>query len=223
MSSNIVIAIDGPAGAGKSTIARNLAISLNLKYLDTGAMYRAIALYVLHKDIDPQDKDCVKSVLKKVNLDIKTKSNGNNLVFLNNQEITDEIRQPEVSKAVSYIAENFAVREFLVEMQRKIGRDGAVLDGRDIGTRIFPNADFKFYLTASIEERTQRRLCDLLKEGYNTTYNEVKQELLRRDEIDQNRTYSPLRMAEDAILLDTTNMTQKEVLSKLLERVEGHE
>lgn len=219
MSCNIVIAVDGPAGAGKSTIARDLAVRLNLKYLDTGAMYRAITLFVLENGIDPKDKLSIKFFLDQIDIDMKTDKDGFNRTYLNGDDVTEKIRRPNVSKAVSYVADNYDVREFLVSKQREIGKTGAVVDGRDIGTRVFPDADIKFYLTASIEERTQRRWVELIEQGYITTKEEVKKDLLSRDQLDKNRALNPLKQADDAYLVDTTNLNREDVLNKLIKYI----
>lgn len=216
MKSNFVVAIDGPAGAGKSTIAKNVAVALKLNYLDTGAMYRAVAWFVLQSNVSPADRSKVSNLLGELSLDIMTASSGVNHIYCNGKNITNEIRDPIVSSAVSQVAENYYVRAFLVKKQRQLGRKGAVVDGRDIGTKVFPDASFKFYLTASMEARVERRWKELYKKGFHSNIQEVKSDLTYRDELDQKRAIGPLKKARDAVLIDTTYMTIEQVTSKIV-------
>lgn len=211
------IAIDGPAGAGKSTIAKMLAEKLNYTYLDSGAMYRAVTLCALDKDIELTNKKKLSKLVKELKIDVEYK-NHKFKIYADNKEITDEIRSDEVDNNVSTIAQIKIIRDELVEKQRKIAQQkNIVMDGRDIGTRVLPNADFKFYITATVEERAVRRYKDIINRGEDDkNFQEVKDEIERRDKIDSNRKYSPLKQAEDAIEIDTTDLTKKEVLEKIL-------
>ena len=218
------IAIDGPAGAGKSTIAKMLAEKLNYTYLDSGAMYRAVTLCALENDINLNDREKLSKLVKNLEIDVEYKNNEFK-IYADNNEITDEIRSDKVDNNVSTIAQVKIIRDELVEKQREIARQKSiVMDGRDIGTRVLPDANFKFYITASVHERAVRRFKDIINRGENDKeFQEVKQEIKRRDKIDSNRKYSPLKKAEDAIEIDTTNLTKKEVLSKILQIIKKGE
>ncbi len=214
----ISIAIDGPAGAGKSTIAKMLAKKLNYTYLDSGAMYRAVTLCALDKDINLANKEKLSELVKLLKIDVEYKNNEFK-IYADKDDITNKIRSDEVDKNVSTIAQIKIIRDELVEKQRKIAQEkNIVMDGRDIGTRVLPNADYKFYITASVQERAIRRYKDIIKrdEESDKAFKEVKQEIDRRDKIDSNREHSPLKKAEDAIEIDTTDLTKKEVLTKIL-------
>ena len=219
---SISVAIDGPAGAGKSTIAKMLAKKLNFTYLDSGAMYRAVTYLACDKNIDFNDNDNIIKVTKETDISINY-SNNDFKIFINNKDITKKIRSNIVDKNVSTIAQIKGVRDELVKKQRKIAKSkNIVMDGRDIGTRVLPNADFKFYITATAEERANRRYKDIINRGEsNKTLEEVKNEIIKRDKIDSNRKYSPLKKAKDAIVVDTTKMTKKEVLQNLLSHIKG--
>ena len=218
------IAIDGPAGAGKSTIAKMLAEKLNYTYLDSGAMYRAVTLCALENDINLNDREKLSKLVKNLEIDVEYKNNEFK-IYADNNEITDEIRSDKVDNNVSTIAQVKIIRDELVEKQREIARQKSiVMDGRDIGTRVLPDANFKFYITASVHERAVRRFKDIINRGENDKeFQEVKQEIKRRDKIDSNRKYSPLKKAEDAIEIDTTDLTKKEVLSKILQIIKKGE
>lgn len=211
----LVVAIDGPAGAGKSTVAKLVAQELHLVYIDTGAMYRAVAWKVLH-----QKKGVTTAAIEKVAKDIDVRlyyKGGRTRVFVDGKEVTDEIRTPEVSHIVSKVASLALVREKMVELQRKMAESGSVLmDGRDIGTNVLPNASVKIYLTASIEERAKRRAKELLEKGHAVSEADVEKEIAARDKADMEREISPLRQADDAVLLDTTGLSIKEVVSRIL-------
>lgn len=213
-TNNLIIAIDGPAGAGKSTIAKQVADQLGVKYLDTGAMYRAIALVAMQNNVDITNENELKQMLNSFELDVQY-NRGKNYIYINGHDITNKLRRPEISKAVSYVASNYWVRNFLLYKQREIGKYGCVLDGRDIGTNVFPDADFKFYLTADLEERAKRRKKDLLEQGYDQDLITVMDELKQRDISDQSRTVNPLRIAEDAVKIDTTSLSIEEVVAKI--------
>ena len=211
----LVVAIDGPAGAGKSTVAKLVAQELHLVYIDTGAMYRAVAWKVLH-----QKKGVTTAAIEEVAKDIDVRlyyKGGRTRVFVDGKEVTDEIRTPEISHIVSKVASLALVREKMVELQRKMAESGSVLmDGRDIGTNVLPNASVKIYLTASIEERAKRRARELLEKGHAVSEADVEKEIAARDKADMEREMSPLRQADDAVLLDTTGLSIKEVVSRIL-------
>ena len=211
----LVVAIDGPAGAGKSTVAKLVAQELHLVYIDTGAMYRAVAWKVLH-----QKKGVTTAAIEEVAKDIDVRlyyEGGRTRVFVDGKEVTDEIRTLEVSHIVSKVASLALVREKMVELQRKMAESGSVLmDGRDIGTNVLPNASVKIYLTASIEERAKRRAKELLEKGHAVSEADVEKEIAARDKADMEREISPLRQADDAVLLDTTGLSIKEVVSRIL-------
>ncbi len=211
----LVVAIDGPAGAGKSTVAKLVAQELHLVYIDTGAMYRAVAWKVLY-----QKKGVTTAAIEEVAKDIDVRlyyEGGRTRVFVDGKEVTDEIRTPEVSHIVSKVASLALVREKMVELQRKMAESGSVLmDGRDIGTNVLPNAIVKIYLTASIEERAKRRAKELLEKGHAVSEADVEKEIAARDKADMEREISPLRQADDAVLLDTTGLSIKEVVSRIL-------
>ena len=192
---NLVIAVDGPAGAGKSTIAKIVADKLNINYIDTGAMYRAITYKVLQNDIDVNNEDQIIEIAKNSDIDFK-----DNNIYLDGKILKEEIRTPEVSNNVSNIAQIKEVRYLMVDVQREIGnKSSVILDGRDIGSYVFPKADYKFFLVASPEERGERRYKELIKKGYDTSLEEVIKDVIRRDEIDSNREFAPLVKASDAI------------------------
>lgn len=217
----MIIAIDGYSSTGKSTIAKKLAKELNVIHIDTGALYRGITLYALKYCCKNEsiDKETLIKNLKNIHLDFKFIDSQIHL-FLNGEDISMSIREPEVSRCVSEVAAMEEVRNFLLDIQRNYGRHTSVImDGRDIGTTIFPNADIKFFLTACVEERTKRRFLELQKIGKNISREEVKQNLIDRDYMDSHRSISPLIRANDAILIDNSNLTQEETLQKMLEEV----
>lgn len=214
------IAIDGPAGAGKSTAARMVAEKFGYIYVDTGAMYRAMALYMLREEIDPADQGAVEAACEKADISLEYKD-GVQQVLLNGENVTAEIRTPEVSRASSAVSAYGAVRAKLVELQRKLaGRRDVVMDGRDIGTAVLPNADLKVYLTASAHVRALRRFKELPAGQAGVSLDEVEAEITARDKQDMEREISPLKRAEDAVLLDTSDMSLEEVVRELEELVE---
>ncbi len=204
------IAIDGPSASGKSTVAKLLADKLQMNYLDTGAMYRAITLYVLNKGIDPEEEGAVNGILDEIELSVV-----DNRVKLNGEDVTDKIRTDEVDKAVSPVSSYGPVREMLVDMQRKIASESSViLDGRDIGTVVLPGAALKIFLTASPEVRAQRRMDDQ-KSSSHMDYDQMLEAVKRRDYFDSHREISPLKAADDAVILDSSNMSLEQVLHKI--------
>jgi cytidylate kinase len=222
-SKKLVIAIDGYSSCGKSTLAKELANSLNYIFIDSGAMYRAVTLFCLRKGWvkgDFLDKESILKSLDQIQLDFALDKNGDKVILLNGENCEVEIRKSYVASVVSKIAEIKEVREKLVEEQQRMGeKGGIVMDGRDIGTVVFPNAEIKIFVTASIEVRTQRRLLELQQKGIQTTKQEVQDNLIERDFIDSNRKESPLRQAEDSIVLDNSTLTRQEQLDWALELV----
>lgn len=216
-----IIAIDGPAGAGKSTIAKGLAARLGYIYIDTGAMYRAIAWLALQKGIAIDDEAELTDLAAGAEIDMRIE-NGENIILLNGRDISSEIRLPEVSAAASPVSAVAGVREYLVEQQRRLAaRGNVVLDGRDIGTVVLPDADCKIFLTASLDERTDRRWREFQAKGLDITPEQVRSDIAERDYRDSHRANSPLRQAEDAVLLDSTGMSIEDVLKKTLELAEA--
>lgn len=215
MEERLIIAIDGPAASGKSTTAQRLAQKLGYVYLDTGAMYRACALQAQRLGMDLNDAVAVASLLE--NLDIRVELSGlHNVILLGGQDVSLAIRSNDISRLASDISALPAVRHKMVELQRKMGaRGGVILDGRDIGTFVFPHADLKFFLTASPEVRAHRRWLELQKKGISATLPEVLEELLQRDKNDAGRALAPLAKAADAIEVDTSNMTVDEQVETL--------
>lgn len=221
----IRIAIDGPSGAGKSTLARSAAKKLGFWYVDTGAIYRTIGLYVYRKQAHPGDRDAVAALLPEIRAEVRYDAEGRQKMYLNGEDVSEEIRIPEISDYASRVAEVPAVRDYLMEMQRSLARNhNVIMDGRDIGTVVLPDAEIKIYLTASIEERARRRMLDYERKGTPKPYEEVLQEVRERDYRDSHRETAPLRQAEDAVLLDTTELNEQESEAELLrlirERVE---
>ena len=210
-----MIAIDGPASAGKSTVAKILAKDLGYVYCDTGAMYRALTYQALQFQIDPTDEQALVSLLKKMELSFEP-SEKKQKVFVNHVEVTEAIRQPDVTNLVSVVAAHSEVRKELVKRQKKIADQGKiVMDGRDIGTAVLPHAEVKIFLVASVDERADRRYKENLSNGVNTPLDTLKQEIAERDYKDSHRTVSPLRQAEDAILVDTTGLGIEQVVQKI--------
>jgi len=209
----MIIAFDGPAGSGKSTIAKIISEKLGITYLDTGAMYRAVTLYFLENNVDFNDENQVKINLEKIELEFI-----NDKLYLNNKDVSVQIREKNVNDNVSFVSAIRIVREKMVDLQRKMsGKKSVILDGRDIGTVVFPNADYKFYITASVDVRARRRYEEELRKGIsNLSLNEVKKSMENRDYIDSNREVTPLRKADDAIEIDTSDMSIDEVLEKIL-------
>ena len=217
--SRINIAVDGPSGAGKSTLAKAIAEELGIYYLDTGAMYRAVAYAALESGVDIKDSEEVARLME--GLDLRTSyDNGEQQVLLNGKNIMPYIRTPEISKAASDISAHPSVRLKLVEMQREVAKDyDLVLDGRDIGTFVLPDAPYKFFLTAEVEERAKRRHLELRAKGIDSEYSDVLNEMKERDKNDSTRSLAPLKKACDAALIDNTDMGLDETLAAVLSRI----
>lgn len=217
--SYIQIAVDGPAGSGKSTIAKKIADRLNITYIDTGAMYRALTYKVLINNIGVENEDAVIEVARKSKIEFLK-----NNIYLDDDIVNEEIRLPEVSKNVSYVAKIPQVRKILVDTQRKLAlNQDVVMDGRDIGTYVLKDANFKIFLTATVEERSHRRYLELKNKGLDVTLDDVKKDIINRDKIDREREFSPLVEADDAIIIDTTDLSIEDVVNKITSILEeGH-
>ena len=212
---NLVIAIDGPAGAGKSTISKLIAKNLGINYIDTGAMYRAITYKCIKEDIDVNDIQRVVDLCSRTDVDFV-----DNYIYLDGQRLNEEIRTLQVSSRVSDVAKIPQVREFLLEKQREIGkRSDVILDGRDVGTHIFPDAKYKFFLNASAQERGRRRYQELIDKGQSVVLEEIIEDIKKRDYIDSTRKVAPLVKADDAIEVDTTSMTIDQVVTYISDMV----
>ena len=214
----ISVAIDGPAGAGKSSISKTVAKTLGMVYIDTGAMYRASALYAIRNSI-PMEEEALKKVLDNIVIDIKYSEEGQ-LIYLNGEDVSAKIREPEVSMGASAIATVPAVRLKLVELQRELAKkDCVIMDGRDIGTYVLPDAELKIYLTASVEERARRRCLEEAEKGIKSDFNQVMADIEKRDINDMNREFAPLKQAEDAVLVDSTKMSFDEVVDTITQLI----
>jgi cytidylate kinase len=212
----IIVAIDGPAGAGKSTVARIVAERLSYTYIDTGAMYRAVTWAVMRRGINIADAEKIAAVARTINLSL-VYSGGKTLVKVDDDDLTEAIRSPEVSRQVSKVSAIGGVREAMVDLQRQLASlGGAVLDGRDIGTHVLPNADIKIFLTASIEERAKRRWLELQGKGYMVDLKELQTEIACRDQEDCERDIAPLIQADDAIAIDTTVLSIEQAVEHIL-------
>jgi len=212
----LTIAIDGPSGAGKSTVARFLANRLGYLYIDTGAMYRAVALKVKKRFLNPEDEPDLYPYVSALSLAFVTKGEDTHLLC-DQEDVTEAIRMPEISRLASDISKRKEVREALVLKQREMGRaGGVVLEGRDIGTVVFPNADIKFYLDAEVEERGRRRFSELAQKGMEVDFKRTLEEVIQRDHNDMHRTHSPLKKAEDALLVDSTHRSVEEVVEEMI-------
>lgn len=214
------IAVDGPAGAGKSSIAKAVAKRLNILYLDTGAMYRAVGLACLRGNVSLEDEAAVTAKCADVKISVRHGENGQ-VTLLDGENVSEEIRRPEMSMAASKVATYGGVRRMMVALQQKLAQEtDMIMDGRDIGTRVLPDATVKIFLTATAEERAMRRFRDLQEKNLPDTYEQVLEDLIRRDAQDMNREVDPLRQAEDAVLVDTTHMTEDEVIDTIASIVE---
>lgn len=211
----VSVAIDGPAGAGKSTIAKMLSRKLGFIYVDTGALYRSIGYYSILNGIDYNDNVKVSNLLNTINIDLKIKDDRQ-YVYINNIDVTDKIRTPEVSMAASSVSAIPRVREFLLNLQKQIAvKNNVIMDGRDIGTVVLPDAKVKIFLTASSEERAKRRYDDLIKENKNIVFEDVLKDIKQRDYNDSTRKIAPLKPADDAKIVDTTGETLERSVSRL--------
>ncbi len=220
MSDIINIAIDGPSGAGKSTLAKRLAQELNFVYVDTGAMYRTVSLYAYRKGVDKSDSETIKSLLPEIHMDMIYGEDGTQQMLLNGENVSGLIRTSEISMYTSAVSAIPEVRAFLLEQQRALGRTKSILmDGRDIGTVVLPDAQIKIYLTAAPEARAERRWKELVEKGEQITLDEVLKDVIQRDENDINRPVAPLRQAEDAVLVDTTHCDLEQSYQLLLNTI----
>ena len=220
MDKKLSIAIDGPAAAGKSTVAKIVAEKKSYVYIDTGAMYRAITYTALKQNADLTDEAALTELLKRTEIELVSAPEGQ-IVLVNGGDVTEEIRHDGVSNQVSIAAKHKGVREEMVKRQQQLGqKGGVVMDGRDIGTHVLPDAEVKIFLLASVEERAKRRYEENKKKGYDVNYETLIEEIARRDKLDSEREVSPLRKAEDAIEIDTTSLSIAEVAGKILEIVE---
>lgn len=220
LTNPIQIAIDGPAAAGKSTIAKIVAEQLGYIYIDTGAMYRAITLKAINEGINMASNEEAGELLLRTEIDLQPSENGQ-LVFLDGLEVTEAIRTQQVTKAVSEMSAHGLVRERMVELQRQLAENrGVVMDGRDIGTDVLPNAALKVFMSATVEERAMRRFTDNEARGINTPLAELQEEIALRDKMDSEREVSPLKQAADAIYMDTTNMLIQEAAQEILKLAE---
>lgn len=212
---NLVIAVDGPAGAGKSTIAKIIANKLNINYIDTGAMYRAITYKCLKNNVNVENSEEVVELAKSTEIDFK-----DNNIYLDKKIVNDEIRTVDVSNNVSKVSKIKEVRKLLVDVQRNIGsKSSVILDGRDIGSVVFPNADYKFYLIATPEERGCRRFKEMKNKGYDVNLDEIIKDIVDRDKMDMNRKFAPLVKAKDALEIDTTGKTIDDVVDEVVSKI----
>lgn len=215
----INIAIDGPAGAGKSSVAKAVASKLGFIYVDTGALYRSIGVNALRHGIKTDDADAVIALLPETKVELRY-INGTQRVFLNGEDVSEAIRMPEASMAASNVSAIPAVRTFLLDLQRDMAKNNnVIMDGRDIGTVILPEAQYKFFLTASAQVRADRRFKELKEKGIDVDYNALLEEIIQRDYNDSHRETAPLRQADDAILIDSSNMTLEESINAIADRV----
>ncbi|AAT63236.1 (d)CMP kinase [Bacillus paranthracis] len=221
MDKRISIAIDGPAAAGKSTVAKVVAKKLSYVYIDTGAMYRTITYAALEQKVDIENEEQLMEVVKNVKIEFQQGENTQ-LVFLNGQDVSEVIRTPEVTNRVSIVAKHRLVREEMVRRQQELAeKGGVVMDGRDIGTHVLPDAEVKIFMLASVEERAERRHLENMNKGFDSNLEQLKEEIAQRDKLDSEREVSPLKKADDALELDTTSLSIEEVVQKIMGIVSG--
>ncbi|WBO91800.1 (d)CMP kinase [Bacillus tropicus] len=221
MDKRISIAIDGPAAAGKSTVAKVVAKKLSYVYIDTGAMYRTLTYAALEQKVDIENEEQLMKVVKNVNIEFQQGENTQ-LVFLNGQDVSEVIRTPEVTNRVSIVAKHRLVREEMVRRQQELAeKGGVVMDGRDIGTHVLPDAEVKIFMLASVEERAERRHLENMNKGFDSNLEQLKEEIAQRDKLDSEREVSPLKKADDALELDTTSLSIEEVVQKIMGIVSG--
>ena len=221
MDKRISIAIDGPAAAGKSTVAKVVAKELSYVYIDTGAMYRTLTYAALEQKVDIENEEQLMEVVKNVNIEFQQGENTQ-LVFLNGQDVSEVIRTPDVTNRVSIVAKHRLVREEMVRRQQELAKKGGVvMDGRDIGTHVLPDAEVKIFMLASVEERAERRYLENLNKGFDSNLEQLKEEIAQRDKLDSEREVSPLKKADDALELDTTSLSIEEVVQKIMSIVSG--
>ena len=221
MEKKLCIAIDGPAAAGKRTVAKIVAGKKSYIYIDTGAMYRAITYLALKKGVDLNDEAALTALLKESAIDLTVSPEGEQKVYIAGEDVTEAIRTDDVSNQVSIVAKYAGIREEMTKRQQQLAeKGGVVMDGRDIGTHVLPNAEVKIFLLASVEERAKRRFEENVKKGYNVNYETLAEEIRRRDKLDSEREISPLKKADDALEIDTTSLTIDEVAEKILQVVD---
>lgn len=215
------IAIDGPAGAGKSSVAKAVSRKLGIIYLDTGALYRALSYYFLERNISVEDSLEIENIINECEIKLLYDDSKRHKIFVNGKRVDEFIRNNKISMAASIISKNLVVRKFLLKIQRDFAKKSSVvMDGRDIGTVVLPDADLKIFLTASLEVRAKRRFEQLLRNGYNVKLEKVLNDIKKRDSNDSERKISPLKIAEDAVVIDSSNLSLKESVEKVISLVE---
>jgi cytidylate kinase len=219
MDLRLKIAIDGPAASGKSTTARLVADRLNYLYVDTGAMYRALTLAVIRRGIDTNDEQAIIALAERSSISLSSEADGTH-TFLNGSDVSEDIRKPEITEVISVISAYAPVRELMVDKQRQLARNGGVvMEGRDIGSHVLPDAHIKVYMVAGLHERAERRYKELEKKGVSISLSGIEQDIRRRDELDSSRATAPLKAAPDAILLDTSNLTIQDQVNRVMELI----